>query len=174
MVGEQQEQPKAPEDEVREMLDQGYPETWNWEEHGPEVVGYAVRKEVGQTVNGPCDILILKVKNPDTGEYEHRSVWLFHTALVSKMYRLRPMIGDLVGIRQLGEREPQGGGRPYMDYNVVVYGQKGGALDWGPQQVLPPSTSERGPVDRGEPEVVDAEVVGDNEEPAASGASGSW
>lgn len=119
-----------PEDVVRGMLDQGNPASWNFEEDGADVIGYALRKEKAMTQEGPCDILVLNVKHAD-GMYYERSVWLFHTALISQLERKRPKVGDLVGIRFLGERQSKTpGGRPYKDYNVVVHGTQGGALDW--------------------------------------------
>lgn len=119
-------------EQVRKQLDQGYPETWRFDEDGREVIGYAVRKETGQTTNGPCDILVLNVNG------ELRSIWLMHTALINKLHELRPKAGDLIGIRQLGERQPKSqGGRPYMDYNVVVHGVGGHELTWSETPQLP-------------------------------------
>lgn len=116
---------EAIEESIRKQLDQGYPTTWMWEEDGNEVIGKAVRKETAITENGPCDILVLEVDGV------LRSVWLMHTALISKLQRMRPKAGDFVGIRWLGQREPKSGGRPYYDYNVVVHGTGAdNALDW--------------------------------------------
>lgn len=158
------EEPQALVEEVRKLLDAPYPKLWNFEEDGPEIIGYAVSKEVGQTVHGACDILILQ----EASSKELRSVWLFHTALQNQMYRKRPQVGDLVGIRQLGEREPQSGGRPYMDYSVVVMGEKGNALEWdSPAELVQdtqPTREEQqatswGPPVTGGAGVEDAEVV---------------
>lgn len=110
---------------MQEMLDAGNPKMWDFSEDGNTVMGYAVRLEHGRTEYGPCRILILDVRG------EERSVWLLHTALISKLERLQPMAGDFVGIRQLGERKPQSGGREYMDYEVKVLGQKGVGFEWG-------------------------------------------
>lgn len=116
-----------------------------WDEDGPEVIGYAKRKEVGQTQYGPTDILILDVRN-DEGNYEERSVWLMHTTLVSKLNRVKPGVGDLVGILQLGEREAKGGGTKYMDYNVVVSKKEGTALGWDEAEALPAGEPAQGEV----------------------------
>ena len=119
--------------ELSKQLEQGNPRTWMWEEDGTEVIGRAVRKETAMTTEGPCDILVMEVDG------ELRSIWLMHTALVSKLQRMRPQAGDWVGIKHLGKREPkQAGGRPYYDYNVVVHGVgPAGALNWEAPAALP-------------------------------------
>lgn len=123
--------------ELSKQLEQGNPATWMWEEDGVEVIGRAVRKETAMTTEGPCDILVLDVDG------ELRSVWLMHTALVSKLRRLRPQAGDWVGIKHLGKREPKQGGRPYYDYNVVVHGTgPGGAFNWEAPAELPKGNDE--------------------------------
>lgn len=109
---------------VREQLDQGYPETWRFDEDGAEVIGYARRTSTGNTVNGPVPILILEVDGVE------RSVWCMHTALLNRLRESNIQPGDVVGIRQLGEVEPKGGGRPYVAYNVVVHGTGGNELSF--------------------------------------------
>lgn len=152
------------------MLDQGHPETWNWEEHGREVIGYAERVETARTVNGDCEILVLKVRN-ESDQYELRSVWVFHTALANKLAEKNIKAGDLVGIRQLGEREPKGGGRKYMDYNVVVHSARGTNLGLGGTRAAA--------LPVGEPEIVEGVPV-DEPPPmedtgrSPSPSSGDW
>lgn len=134
--------------EVQKQLDQGYPDTWRFDEDGPEIIGYAVRKEVGNTVNGPCDILV--IEHASNGKLY--SVWLMHSALINKLNRMRPQAGSLVGIRQLGERVSNTSQRTYMDYNVVVVGATENALSWDEPKAL-------------EAEIVDEGYQGESPEP---------
>ena len=60
-----------------------------------------------------------------------RSVWLFHTVLKREMHKARPRVGEQVAIRFDGEVAPDGGGRKYMAYTVVVKREKGASVDWG-------------------------------------------
>lgn len=141
-----------PYEQAANQLEEGYPDPFVFgdpatddDATGTEVIGKALRKEVGQTKFGPCDILVLEDKQGKLW-----SVWLTHTALVNKLMRAMPNSGDIVGIRQLGLRESKGGDE-YMDYHVVVIPQRqeNNLLTWGASGELPSG-------------VVDAEVVEDD------------
>jgi len=47
------------------------------------------------------------------------SVWLFHTVLRDEMKKAQPLVGELVAIRRLADRE-NGDGLTYRVYRVVV------------------------------------------------------
>lgn len=147
-----------PYEQATSQLEEGYPDPFIFGDpavkegaSGLEIVGKALRKEVGTTKFGPCDILVLEAKDGKLW-----SVWLTHTALVNKLMRARPDVGDIVGIKQLGERVSKGGD-DYMDYHVVVIPmhQQNNLLTWGAPPELP------------EGEVAEAEVVDDPTEGVA-------
>ncbi|HKF00300.1 MAG TPA: hypothetical protein VKG45_15390, partial [Actinomycetes bacterium] len=59
---------------------------------------------------------------------EQHSLWLLHTALRASFRRLKPQRGDRIGVKRLGERAPRNGGKPYVDWRVVL--ADGGPLNW--------------------------------------------
>ena len=112
-------------DRLRERLEAGNPESWQPSMAGDEIIGTFVRVSVGHTAFGPSPIVVLT----DEDGVE-KSVWLLHTVLRNQMNRLRPALGELVGIRYLGKREPVGGGSEYDDYRVVVDRDSLGIVNW--------------------------------------------
>lgn len=99
----------------------GYPRNWKFDEDGPVVVGRYVRMSGGFTrAYGEKPIMVLAL---DTGEQV--GVWIFHTALGSKVARelMRRTAGDFdigerIEIEQLGWTHPEGRAAAYMNYRV--------------------------------------------------------
>lgn len=138
-------------DKVKELLDQGQPESWIFSEN-PEIVGYVLRTSTGYTEQGPCPILIVQ---DETGR--PWSVWLFHTALRNRISDLisnnQLHVGDAIAIRHKGEVQPKSGGRAYQGYDVVTLGRAGAPLGWEEPAALPVTAAD---------EPVDAEVVSES------------
>lgn len=100
---------------LRDQASKDYPRAWSREEE-PEVVGFFVRLEEGKTAFGPAKIVILA----DAATGEERSVWLLHHVLRGEFAKLRPAVGELVLVRYLGKRTPDGGGQDYEAFRVLV------------------------------------------------------
>jgi hypothetical protein len=101
------------EQTVTERHDSDFPRNWLFEEDGLEVEGRYVELTEGTTANGPCPIVVLNVDG------EHRSVWLFHTAVRRRFADevARRMDGDLTQgelvVIHRGETKESAGGRSY-------------------------------------------------------------
>lgn len=113
----------------------GYPRNWKFDEDGPIVSGRYVRMSGGYTrAYGEKPILVLAL---DSGE--EVGVWIFHTALGSKVARelMRCTSGDFdpgeqVTIEQLGWSQPDGRTAAYMNYRVEF----ANAVQQSPRQLL--------------------------------------
>jgi hypothetical protein len=97
-----------------------YPETWRWEDDGDVIEGTYVELSEAHTRfdRETRPILILDVDG------KRRTVWLFHTALQSRLreeLEKRPgnelRVGEPIRIERLGEKESEDGFR-YMNYRV--------------------------------------------------------
>jgi hypothetical protein len=111
---------------LQDRLEKGNPESWQPSNAGEEVFGTLISVEVGHTAFGDAVILVIQ----DAESFTERSVWLLHTVLRNQVNRLRPQYGEMVGIRYLGKRRPEGGGPEYDDYRVVVDRDRGATVAW--------------------------------------------
>jgi len=111
---------------LRKRADEGFPPTWQPEQPDDEVIGVLTKVTMqAPTAFGPCPVVTLAL---ESGELV--SVFLFHTVLRRMFERERVTLGEMVLIRYLGERKPEGGGKPYVDYRLVVLRPDGGEPDW--------------------------------------------
>ena len=67
------------------------------------------------TAFGPSPVVELALESGD-----RMSVWLYHTVLRRMFQRERVELGEVVLVRWLGKRTPEGGGNAYDDYKLVV------------------------------------------------------
>jgi hypothetical protein len=117
---------------------------------GDEIFGY-VRRVVMQapTSYGPAPVVELEL--PRSGQ--RISIWLFHKVLRQSFERERVRLGELVLIRYLGKKHPEGGGNAYDNYRLVVdRKEEGGEPDWGAMAERYGDESDRGIVRRGDPD----------------------
>jgi hypothetical protein len=118
MAGPRKGERALPEQTLTTDQDSDFPRTWRFDKDGLEVSGRYVEIGEGTTANGPCPIVVLNADG------EHRSIWLFHTAVrnrfADEVARRKDgdlTQGELVVIRQ-GETKESGGGRSYVSYSV--------------------------------------------------------
>jgi hypothetical protein len=114
----EEQKPKPAESDSEEQSK--YPETWRWDEDGDVIEGaYVELSEAHTRFDGATrPILVLEVGG------KPRTVWLFHTALQSRLrdeLLKRPgnelRVGEPVRIEQLGQKESENGLK-YMNYRV--------------------------------------------------------
>lgn len=125
---------------MREKLEAGYPVPWIPNENGDEdeIIGTFVRLEQAPTRSyGMQWVMILA--EAETGV--ERSVWLLHTVLRNELSKLKPVTGEVVAIKHLGKKEPQGGGQEYDDYRVVVDRVAGTQANWDAVGGATPTTA---------------------------------
>lgn len=134
---------------MRKRLEEDFPASWQPEAPGDELIGY-VRRVVMQapTSYGPAPVVEIEV--PQTGA--RFSVWLFHKVLRQSFERERVHLGELIAIRYLGEKRPDGGGNAYANYRLVVdRPHDDSEPDWGGMAERYGDESSA-PVRRGEPQ----------------------
>ena len=112
---------------LRKQADEGFPPPWQPEQPDEEIVGIVRRVTMqAPTSFGPSPVVELELKSGD-----RMSVWLYHTVLRRSFERERVQLGEVVLIRWLGKRRPEGGGNAYDDYRLVVHRQgQSGDPDW--------------------------------------------
>jgi hypothetical protein len=116
---------------LREKMEEPLPESWIAKEAGEELVGTFVRLDQGRTdAFGAAWIVVV-----ETEKGEHKSVWLFHQALLNEFRRVRPVPGELIGIRYGGKKpvknQTPGRASSYHDWKVVVdRAQNAATTDW--------------------------------------------
>lgn len=118
----------AAREQLRKRADEGFAAAWQPEEPDEEVVGIVRRVTMqAPTSFGPSPVVELELQDG-----ERISVWLYHTVLRRSFEREQVRLGELVLIRYLGKRRPEGGGNAYDDYRLVVHraGSSGGEPDW--------------------------------------------
>lgn len=95
------------------------PQSWRFDDNGPEFVGYFQGWTSGQAeFNGQrSESAIAVFVDLDGHEW---SVWCFHKVLAGQLVKADPQNGELVLISYLGKVEPDGGGLAYENYRVVV------------------------------------------------------
>jgi hypothetical protein len=97
------------------------PRTWDWREDGAHVSGRFVRFDEAPTRGyGYKPVLIVDVDG------EHRTVWLFHEALLNQFREevIRRGTGNLedgerIDVFQVGDKVSESTGRTYTDYKAV-------------------------------------------------------
>lgn len=108
---------------ITEMLDEEFAESWR-PEAGDTLSGTVVAIGMNDAGWGPYPIVTVQ---PDNGE--PKAFHAFHSVAKARLAELRPEIGDKIGIRYLGLREPRNGGRAYHAYRIVMPGASG-SVDW--------------------------------------------
>jgi len=113
--------------ELRKRADEEFPTSWQPEQPGDELIGF-VRRVVMQapTSYGPSPVV--EIETPTGTRY---SLWLFHKVLRQSFERERVKLNELVLVRYLGEKRPEGGGNAYANYRLIVDRAKSDAEpDW--------------------------------------------
>lgn len=117
----------------QELIDQakaGYPESWIPKKKDEAIAGKLVKVDRATTTYGPCKIAVL-----ETEDGSKRSVWLFHTALISQFESASPSIGDGVAIVYLGKvKSKEEGHSDYHSYRVATDGGGSGPIEWGSEK----------------------------------------
>jgi hypothetical protein len=113
--------------QLGKRADEGFPPAWQPEQPDEEILGVVARVTMqAPTAYGPSPVVELVLESG-----ERLSVWLYHTVLRRSFERERVSLGELVLIRYLGKRKPDGGGNAYDDYRLVVHRpQQSGEPDW--------------------------------------------
>ena len=109
---------------LREQLENytgEYAPSWSPQE-GDVVCGKIVSYNKANTQYG--EAIIAVVNDDKLGE---TSVWLSSTVLLDQFKRLRPKIGETVGVKYLGKHEEKNYHRYYM---TVDRGEEPGGIDW--------------------------------------------
>lgn len=105
------------------------PPAWMPKDEGEQIVGRLVEvNPSAHTAHGAVPVVTLE--GPNGGR---RSVWLIHAVLRRGFERANVQLGEVVLIRFLGKRQPEGGGNAWHDYAVVVdrpVGTEAGRVDW--------------------------------------------
>jgi len=83
--------------------------------------------------DGFYDVVVLMVEG--VGEV---AVHCQATVLANQMHEARPVFGERVGVKYLGERV-SAGGTAYSDYKVKVDRQRGGQVQWADAPEPPPA-----------------------------------
>lgn len=107
----------------------------------------------------PDEVIEGTIKSIDTGASEYGSypivtiqradgtaeaVHCFHTALRSQLARIKPHIGQVIGIKYLGKtkaKNPTAGRSDYDNYRVIVP-QGGGGYDWSSEESFTPDAGD--------------------------------
>jgi hypothetical protein len=106
----------AVQERMRKLADEDFPPSWTPEQPDDEIVGFLRRVTMqAPTSFGPAPVVELETVTG--GRY---SVWLFHKVLRQAFERERVRLGELVLIRYLGPKRPEGGGNSYENYRLVV------------------------------------------------------
>jgi hypothetical protein len=113
---------------LREQADRDFPSAWIPDEPGAELYGVLRSiKPAVRTTYGP--VPVLELEDPRT--HTSFSLWLLHTVLRRSVWRLKPVVGELMYVRYDGRVKPEGGGTAYEGYTVLVdRPDQGDEVDW--------------------------------------------
>ena len=114
----------SPYDEAAEAVEREFPPAWR-PEPGGTLIGALIRLDTASTEYGRHPIVVLK-----TREGTEMAVWLLHHVLLEQFRRARPAVGEVIGIKYVGQRKSEDGDRTYHDYRTTVAGRDGGELEW--------------------------------------------
>jgi hypothetical protein len=121
-------------DDLNEMLDEEYAAAWISAE-GDKLIGRVEGFGEWDAGYGSYPIVTVMVTGPSTeqgeaiAEGERRAVHCQATVLRSKLSRERPVIGDEIGLKNIGMRGTAD--RQYRDFNLRVAGRgERGLPDW--------------------------------------------
>jgi len=113
---------------LRKRADEGFPASWQPEEVGDELLGVVRRVVLAAPTRQYGTAAVVELETEVGARY---SVWLFHKVLRQAFIRERVQLGELVLIRWLGKKTPEGGGNSYDNYEVVVDRPEAtGSPDW--------------------------------------------
>ncbi len=101
------------DDDLEHRLSEDYPESRIPQGEGDTIIGTVVRYTSGTTQYGEADVVVLRTQDGD------RSVWLLSTVLRSQFGKLRPQVGERMGIRY-GPERTSAAGNVYRDFRVEV------------------------------------------------------
>lgn len=99
-----------------------FPESWK-PRPGDKVVGVVKNYTTGETKFGPRPICVIETLN-DQGVPYLLSIWLSHTVLVNEFRKVRPKVGEEIGVK----RNEDGPG--YARYRVLVNRPAATEPDW--------------------------------------------
>ncbi len=117
---------------LRERIEQGYADPWDFKEL-PELVGVVesyARVDTAYGARVVCTIVEPTSDSPDAPAPRRYAVWLSSTALLNRFRELRPMVGELVAIRYLGQSDPAERGRQPAHRFRVEVDRPGSTFEW--------------------------------------------
>jgi hypothetical protein len=129
-------------------LEKDFPAAWIPTEAGDTVVGVMTRVGEGVTQFGPAPVV--EVKQADGAEV---TVWLFSQMIRSEFARLKPVPGERIAVRYLGDQtvknKKPGRGETYKKFRLAVDRPVGSeTVDWAvvldPARSGPPPTTDDG------------------------------
>lgn len=113
---------------LEDRLESGLPSAWRPDQDDPDIlVGEVVEIEVGTSDYGRYPILV--VRQEDGTE---KAVHGFHSVLQNELVKIKPQIGERVGIKYLGDVPTKPGSpfKSYKGYRVKVEREAGAAFNW--------------------------------------------
>lgn len=117
---------------LRERVGTDYADAWDFKQL-PLLVGIVESYARVETVHGPRVVCTIREVESavDGGEPPRYAVWLSQTALLRRFQELRPMTGELIAIRYLGQAEQptRPGQSPAHRFRVEV-DRPGESFDW--------------------------------------------
>lgn len=101
---------------LRDRAESDTPPAWMPTEPGDELFGTLANvTAAAPTKFGPAPVVAIA---QPSGEIV--SVWLLHSVLRREFERAKPTIGETLLIRYLGTVQPEGDGKPYQSYALIV------------------------------------------------------
>ena len=112
---------------LEDRLESGLPAAWRPDQDDPVlIVGEVVDIQVGTSDYAPYPLLVIR---QDGGE--EKAIHGFHTVLKNELVRLKPQIGERMGIKFLGEQATKPGSKfkSFIGYRVRV-DRDSAVFDW--------------------------------------------
>lgn len=116
--------PNVSKERLEKLLAEPNPDSWQPEQEGETLYATFLRWEQGPTGEYGSAAICVCVEIPSG---EKRSVWLFHTALISKFETAALAPGEAFVLRWNGKKV-SASGRKYDDYDLRVDRGSGGGL----------------------------------------------
>lgn len=102
-------------EKLETLADQETPEAWVPANDGEKLTGVLLRMDEGETAYGHQEVAIIERLSGDAVAF-----WLLHQVARQEWEKADPQPGELVCIRYGGRRQPQGDGKPYAHFRVLV------------------------------------------------------
>jgi hypothetical protein len=113
--------------DIADRLDRDLPAAWRPDkDDSDKLVGKIISIDRGTGEYDPYPLLVIE---QDDGE--EKAVHAFHTVLKNELLRLKPQIGERIGIKFLGEQKTKPGSKfsSFIGYRVTV-DRDGGSFNW--------------------------------------------